>query len=53
MQWWEQPVKAIDFSVEEGQYKQTFHLGWEREAEILKRGLYLHEASVSEELSMS
>ena len=45
-------MKAVDFSVEEGWYKHAFHLGWEREAEILKTGLYLHEASVTEEPSI-
>lgn len=46
-------MQTVNFSIEEGQYKHTFHLGWEREAEILKTGLYMHEASVPEEPSKS
>lgn len=49
VRWWyqqEHPGIAVDCSVEEGQYKHAFHLGWERETEVLKTGLYLHEASV-------
>lgn len=56
MWWWyqqEHPVKAVDFSVEQGQYKHAFGLGWEREAEILKTGLYSHEVSKTEEPSIS
>lgn len=40
-------------SVEEGQDKHAFYLGREREAEILDTNLYLQEASVTEELSVS
>lgn len=46
-------MKAVDFSVEEGWYKCAFHLGWEREAEMLKTGLYLHVASVPGKPSVS
>lgn len=46
-------MQTVNFSIEEDQYKHAFHLGWEREAELLKTGLYMHEASVPEEPSIS
>lgn len=54
--WWfqqEHPVRTVDFGVGENQYKLVFCLVWEREAEILQTSLYLHEASITEELPIS
>lgn len=54
--WWYQQEylgRTVDCSVGERQNKLVFCLGWEREAEILQTHLSLHEASITEELSIS